>query len=260
MAFETLLLEVADGIAVATLNRPEKLNSFNHVMRREFRTLSDDLHLNQDIKVVIVTGQGRAFCAGADIEFFEHDWSTPMFRREYRLVHDFFDDLEQLEKPVIAAINGICAGGGLELALACDYRIAVEGARFGFSENQLALIPASGGCSRLPRFVGMGRAKDLLLTGRMIEADEAERIGLVDRVVKAGQAMSEARGLAQQLLKKALPALGLLKQAVVTCSSVDLDSGRIVERLTQSVLIKTRDHQEGIKAFREKRPAQFMGR
>jgi enoyl-CoA hydratase/carnithine racemase len=197
---------------------------------------------------------------GADVSTFETDWNTPVFRANTRLLTSFFNDLESLEKPLIAAINGTCVGGGLELALACDLRIAARSARFGLPENNLGLIPGIGGCSRLVKLVGFGRAKELVLTGEIVTADEAQRYGLVGRVVEDAELVGEARALASRLAAKAPQALGLAKRVIQSCVSADLHTARTLESFGQSILIKTADHREGVKAFREKRRPRFEGR
>jgi enoyl-CoA hydratase/carnithine racemase len=210
--------------------------------------------------VAVFTGTGKTFCVGADVSTFETDWNTPVFRANTRLLTSFFNDLEALEKPLIAAINGTCVGGGLELALACDLRITARSARFGLPENNLGLIPGIGGCSRLVKLVGFGRAKELVLTGEIIAADEALRVGLVNRVVDDAELASEARALASRLAAKAPQALGLAKRVIQSCVSADLHTARTLESFGQSILIKTADHPEGVQAFREKRRPRFEGR
>src|SRR5256884_862087 len=208
MTFKTLRYEVADGIATVTIDRAEKNNAISAEMRADFRALADEVYGNDGVRVVIFTGVGKTFCVGADVSTFETDWNTPAFRANTRLLTNFFNDLEALEKPLIAAINGTCAGGGLELALACDLRITARSARFGLPENNLGLIPGIGGCSRLVKLVGFGRAKELVLTGEIVTADEADRLGLLSRVVDDTPLASEARALASRLAAHAPPAVG----------------------------------------------------
>ena len=260
MTFKTLGYELADGIATVIINRPEKNNAISMEMRADFRALADELYGDDAVRVVVFTGTGKTFCVGADVATFETDWNTPVFRANTRLLTNFFNDLEALEKPLIAAINGTCVGGGLELALACDLRIAARSARFGLPENNLGLIPGIGGCSRLVKLVGFGRAKELVLTGEIISAEDAHRYGLVGRVVEDDALMTEARGLAERLGAKAPQALGIAKRVLQSCVSADLQTARTIESLGQSILIKTTDHREGVKAFREKRRPTFEGR
>ncbi len=260
MTFTTLRYDVQDGIATVTLDRPEKNNAISMEMRADFRALADELYTNESVRVAIITGGGKAFSVGADVSTFETDWNTPVFRANTRLLTNFFNELEALEKPVIAAINGTCVGGGLELAMACDLRVAARSARFGLPENNLGLIPGVGGCSRLVKLVGFGRAKELVLTGEIITAEDALRHGLVNRVVDDGALSTEARALAERLRGKAPQALGIAKRVLQNCVSADLQTGRTIESFGQSILIKTKDHREGVTAFREKRRPKFEGR
>lgn len=244
-----------------TLNRPERLNTFNDEMQRDFTALQLRIERDPAIRCVTVFAAGeRAFGAGADLSWFEQDWAAQRFRTEYRWIHDFFDVLERVEVPVIAAVFGTCACGGLELAMACDFRIAAEDARFGFTEGNINLVPGSGGCSRLVKMIGPAWTKELVLAGEFIDAARALQIGLVTRVVPRAKLEDEARGLADKLVKKAPQALGAAKALINTCQQINSASGRVLERMAQSALILSQDHKEGVKAFREKRPAQFKGR
>ena len=260
MEFKTILYEVNAGIAVVTLNRPEHLNAISMEMRHDFAALTEELFFNEAVRVIIFTGAGRAFSAGGDMAHFEKDWLTPTFRAHSRRLIKFFDDLEALEKPVIAAINGPATGGGLELALACDVRFAAEEATLGFRENYIGLIPGIGGCARFARLVGVAKAKELIFAGTMIEAKEAKAIGLVNRVVPGEKLMDEAREYAGMLLKRAPQSLGLAKKVLNNVANMDQTTAIVMEGLAQSILIKTEDHQEGLQAFREKRKPQFSGK
>ncbi len=261
MNFQTLKFDLTDdGIATVTLNRPEKLNAMDAEMRAEFGVLQKAFVADPAIKVIIFTGAGRAFSAGGDIDFLDQDWNTPDFRRATQEFTAFFDSLETLEKPVIAAINGPCTGAGLQITLSCDLRLASDQARFGFRENQIGLIPGAGGCSRLVKLIGYGKAKELIFTGEMISAEEARAIGLIYRVVPHAELQAETERLAKHLLTRAPVALGLVKRVLWSCINVDLSTGRTLESLAQSILIKTEDHKEGLRAFREKRPPNFRGR
>jgi enoyl-CoA hydratase/carnithine racemase len=260
MEFKTLLYDLQDGIAVITLNRPDVLNAIDMDMRADFAELTETLFFDDAVRVIIFTGAGRAFSAGGDISHFEQDWLTPKFRANSRRLIKFFDDLEALEKPVIAALNGAATGGGLELALACDLRIASSDATFGFRENAIGLIPGIGGCARFVRLIGVARAKELIFTGKMIAADEAQAIGLVNRVAPPDQLMDEARDMARTLLKRAPQSIGLAKKILNTVANLDQTSGVVMEGLAQSILIKTEDHREGLRAFREKRKPEFKGK
>lgn len=258
--FKAITFKLENGIATVTLNRPDQLNAINDEMREDFARLFTELQTNDEIKVLILTGAGRAFSAGGDIEYFEREWNTTRFRAESRRLTQFFDELELIEKPVLAAINGPCTGAGLQVTLSCDIRIASDQARFGFRENNIGLIPGAGGCSRLVRLIGYGKAKELIFTGEMISAGEAERIGLVNRVVAHDELMSHTRALAEHLLTRAPEALGLAKRILWHSTTSDFQTGRLLESLGQSVLLKTEDHREGIRAFREKRKPEFKGK
>jgi enoyl-CoA hydratase len=188
------------------------------------------------------------------------DIGTKGFRRVAREIHNVFDELEAIEVPVIAAINGVAAGGGLELALSCDFRFAAEPARLGFPENNVGLIPGSGGCSRLVKLVGIARAKRLVMSGEMVPARRALEVGLVEEVLPPEALLPRAMEFARQLATKAPLALGLAKLVLNACANVDPDTGRNLERLGQSILKKTEDHAEGARAFAEKRKANFKGR
>lgn len=257
--YEAIIFEESGGIATITLNRPDSLNAINEQMRTEFEDVFDELALNDDIKVIVFTGAGRAFSAGGDISHFERDWNTMAFRKHHRRLMSFFDGLEALEKPVLAAINGPCTGAGLQITLSCDIRIASDAAQFGFRENNIGLIPGAGGCSRFVKLIGYGKAKELIFTGEMISAPEAERIGLVNRVVPHDELMQHTRKLAEHLLTRAPEALGLAKKILWHSMDSDLQTGRMLESLAMSVLLKTKDHKEGIRAFREKRKPRFTG-
>jgi len=260
MEFKTLLYDLEDGIATITLNRPDALNAINMDMRHDFTALAERLFFDDAVQVVLFTGAGRAFSSGGDLSHFEQDWRTPKFRANSRRLIKFFDDLEALEKPVIAAVNGAATGGGLELALACDLRLAAEEATLGFRENAIGLIPGIGGCARFARLVGVAKAKELIFAGTMISAQEALEIGLVNKVAPGERLMDEARAYARMLLKRAPQALGLAKKILNTVANVDQTSGILMEGLAQSILLKTEDHQEGLRAFREKRKPQFSGK
>ena len=259
---EFLKLDREDGVAVLTLNRPATLNSWNQKMRDELRQAIRDLVADDGLRVLVITGEGRAFSAGEDVRGMQglSEIGTRGFRRVARDIHNVFDEIEAIEVPVIAAINGVAAGGGLELALSCDFRFAADSAKLGFPENNVGLIPGSGGCSRLVKLVGLSRAKRLVMSGEMILAPRALDIGLVDEVFPADALLAKTREFAQQLAAKAPLAIGLAKLVLNASANVDPDTGRHLERLGQSILKKTEDHEEGAKAFVEKRKPKFKGK
>ena len=256
--------DVSGGFGTATLRRPEKLNAFNDEMLRELREVLEDVARRDDVRVLILTGEGRAFCVGADLNWFDVEAvgsePTPRFRAAAAGTHGVFDQMETLEKPVIAAINGLCVGGGLEMALSCDIRLAAADARFGLPELNAGIIPGSGGCSRIVRLIGPARTKELVFTGDLIPASEAHVMGLVNRVVPAADLLAAARGLAEKFLAKAPQALGIAKLLINHAASVDDATARTLDRLGQSILLPTADAAEGARAFRAKRPPTFTGR
>jgi len=259
---EFIKLERDEGMATLTLNRPATLNSWNQKMRDELREAVRQLVSDDSLRVLVITGEGRAFSAGEDVRGMQGltELGTRGFRRVARDIHNVFDEIEAIEVPVIAAINGVAAGGGLELALSCDFRFAAEGAKLGFPENNVGLIPGSGGCSRLVKLVGISKAKRVVMSGEMLPAARALEIGLVDEVFTADQLIAKTMEFARQLSGKAPLALGLAKLVLNACANVDPDTGRHLERLGQSILKRTEDHEEGAKAFAEKRKPKFKGR
>lgn len=262
MSYEFLDLSREGDIAVLRLNRPDTLNAWHQQMRDELRAAVAQLVGDDQLRVLVITGTGRAFSAGEDVRGMKSlaEIGTRGFRRVVRDIHNVFDEIEAMEVPVIAAINGVAAGGGLELALSCDFRFAAQTAKMGFPENNVALIPGSGGCSRLVKQVGLSNAKRLVMTGDMVPADRALQYGLVDEVVAAEQLMEHALAFARRLAAKAPQSLGIAKLVLNNCAKVDPDTARNFERLGQSILKKTEDHVEGARAFVEKRPPQFTGR
>lgn len=254
-----LLVQTIGNIATVTINRPEVLNALDRVTLRELDDVVAALGQDENIRCTIITGAGeRAFVAGADIRALHalgRDGALDLMAYGQAV----FDRLAASPKPTIAAINGFALGGGLELAMACDLRIIADTARLGQPEITLGSIPGWGGTQRLPRLVGMGRARELILTGRIISADEAERIGLVTRVVHADALMAEARALAAHLADLSPIALGLAKE---TLSSADIAfaEGLRIERENVARSFATDDQREGTAAFLEKRQPVFRGR
>jgi enoyl-CoA hydratase/carnithine racemase len=261
MTFQSIKYEVTDdGIATMTLNRPNVLNCFDRTMFKEWRQAIEGSAFDDKIRVLVITGEGRAFSSGVDLKILGSEKSPPAFRFYYRQNHEGFDDLEALEKPVIAAINGLCYGGGVELALSCDIRIAAEDATFCLVENQLGMIPASGACNRLIYYVGLAKTKEMVISAEPIDAQEAWRIGLVNHVVKREELLPRTYDYARKLLEKAPQAMGMGKHIINLCLNTDMTTGRYLERLGQSVLAMTQDHREGMSAFFEKREPRFSGR
>lgn len=263
MSYQYLLeADETAGVRVLTLNRPDRLNAWNAGMRAELRDAVDRAATDPDLRVLVITGAGRGFSAGEDVSEMADLTAigTRGFRAAARGIHDVFDTIEAMEVPVVAAIDGVAAGGGFELALSCDFRVLGSGARLIMPEAKVGLIPGSGGCSRLVRHVGLGRAKELVLLGGTIDSDTALSLGLATRVAPAGNALDEALRLAAELRQRAPLAIGMAKLILNTCTDVDAETGRRLERLGQSVLKVTEDHAEGAAAFLEKRAPAWRGR
>jgi enoyl-CoA hydratase len=280
MGYENLLLSVDGGIGTITINRPKVLNALNTATLKELKAAALQMGSDDSVKVVILTGAERAFAAGADIA--EMMPMNALQGAEYgRLGQDAFSAFEEMPKPVIAAVNGFALGGGCELAMACDIRLASKAALFGQPEVTLGVTPGFGGTQRLPRLVGRAKAKELIFTGEKIDADEALRIGLVNRVVddwKRGEdgailknekgkpvkddalLMAEARKLAGQIAANGELAVSLCKRAVNKGIEVDIKSGCAIEAEIFGLCFSTEDQKEGMKAFIEKRQAHFKRR
>jgi enoyl-CoA hydratase len=258
--FSNLRLEFADGIATLSIDRPDKLNALNEQTIRELDRAVSEIAADEAARGVIVTGVGeKAFVAGADIA--ELSKMGPVDGVEVsRLGQRVFRAIELSRKPVIAAVNGFALGGGCELALACHLRIASENAKFGLPEVKLGIIPGYGGSLRLPRIVGKGRALELVLTGEMIDAQEAHRIGLANRVVPQADLIAEARGLMSKILRNGPVALGLAIECTTRGMEMSIDDGLALESNLFGLLAATDDMREGMAAFLEKRKAEFVGR
>jgi enoyl-CoA hydratase len=260
MAFDTLLLERDGAVAIITINRPQVLNALNSQTVDELRRAILDLKKDESVRAVILTGAGeKAFVAGADIN--ELAVQTPADGREHALTgQHVFDLVENMGKPVIAAINGYALGGGLELAMACTLRLAADTAKLGQPEVALGLIPGYAGTQRLPRLVGKGRAMEMILTGTPIAADEALRIGLVNRVCPAAELMTSARALAHQLARAAPLAMRYIINAVNKGAEMPFAEASQYEATLFGLVTSTDDMREGTAAFLQKRKPEFKGR
>ncbi len=261
--FETLLWDEPEpGIVLITLNRPP-MNPVTIAMLDEIREAMAEVAGNPDLRAVIFTGAGtKAFSAGADMEQFEREFEQaadlpPMYFR-FANKADLLA-LETLPKPVISAINGTAVGEGLEIAMASDFRLAARSARLGFPEANIGLIPASGGCSRIVKLVGLARAKEMVLLGELMPAEEAQRYGLLWKVVDDDQLITEAVALGAKLAKKAPLALGMAKAVLRACVDTDMTTGHTLEMIAQNVLMDSKDHNEGVRAFLDKRKPTFTG-
>ncbi|MEW6441414.1 MAG: enoyl-CoA hydratase-related protein [bacterium] len=260
MEKEFVRCQIEDGIAIVTIDNQAALNALNPETLAQLDKRFDELGRNAEVKGVILTGAGeKSFVAGADISGFLEvsGMEAPEFMGRGQRV---FDKIEAFELPVIAAINGYCLGGGNELALSCDIRIAAENAVFGQPEVNLAIIPGYGGTQRLPRLIGPGKAKEIIFADERINAQEALRIGLVERVVPRGQAVEEARKLMKKILSKGPVAIRMAKKAINEGLKMPLAEGLKWEAQLSGVCFGTEDKNEGAKAFLEKRPANFQGK
>ncbi|HEX9778210.1 MAG TPA: enoyl-CoA hydratase-related protein [Geopsychrobacteraceae bacterium] len=259
MNHENLIYQCSEGIATVTVNRPEALNALNRATLNELLALFTAIRDDAAVRVVILTGSGsKAFVAGADIA--EMQPIDAVTGRQFALLgHQLAAAIEELPKPVIAAVNGFALGGGCELALCCDIRLASETARFGQPEVNLGVIPGFGGTQRLPRLIGKGRACELLLTGDMIDAAEAYRIGLVNKVLPADELPAAARTLAAKIAAKGQLAVGFAKSALRNGLEADLSRACALEADLFGLCFATADQKEGMRAFLEKRPARFTG-
>jgi enoyl-CoA hydratase len=260
MNFTNLLIEIADAVAVVTINRPAALNALNKDVLEELAAAFTELESNENVACVILTGSGsKAFVAGADIAAMQ---ALDAVSAEHfaRLGHSVFNAIENFPKPVIAAVNGFALGGGCELAMACDIRIAAENARFGQPEVNLGVIPGFGGTLRLARLVGKGRAKELIFTGDMVDAQEAHRIGLANKVVAAEELLAKARSMATKIASKGPVAVRFAKESIDSGLEMDLDRGGRFEASLFGLCFATTDQKEGMQAFLEKRPAKFTGK
>jgi len=260
MTYEAIRYELADHVATVTLDRPDVHNAMNNAMRRELTEVFTRLATEDTVRVVLVTGAGeRAFSAGADIREFVEPLVPTQFREERRRI-DFRQAMDRCPQPIIAAIRGYAFGGGLELALACDIRIAADDAQLGLTEINLAIIPGGGGTQRLPRLVGRGKALEMILTGMRVPAEEALRIGLVERVVPEDQLWGETMGIAETISQNAPLAIKAAKLTIAQVlkdeSARDMDAIKAVG----TACMDSADFREGRQAFMEKRKPQFQGR
>ncbi|MEW6275192.1 MAG: enoyl-CoA hydratase-related protein [Bacillota bacterium] len=258
MSYQNILFEKDGHIALITLNRPEVRNALDPQTWAEIRTAIRECRLDNEIRVVIITGAGgKAFASGADIRTLRERRLLEVLESE---TQEALNDIENLSKPVIAAIDGFALGGGCELAMACDIRIATDRSKLGLPEVNLGIIPGAGGTQRLQRLVGLGRAKELVFTGDIIDASEAERIGLVNKVVPPEQLIPAAREIASKIASKGPVAVSLAKAAINAGTNADIKTGLLLEKLALAVAFSTEDRVEGTSAFLEKRKPNFQGK
>jgi len=257
--YKNILLDREENIGMITINRPEIRNALDPQTIAEIRDAIRTCRFDKEVRVVILTGAGgKAFAAGADIRTLKARETLEVLKSESQ---ETLNDIENLDKPVIAAIDGYALGGGCEIAMACDIRIATNRSKLGQPEVNLGLIPGMGGTQRLQRLVGIGKAKELIFTGEIISADEAKSIGLVNRVVSGPEELlSVTREMAQKIISKAPIAIALSKAALNVGSNVDIHSGLQFERHAQTIAFSTDDRMEGTSAFLEKRKPDFKGK
>jgi enoyl-CoA hydratase len=258
--YKTLIYEKKENIGLLTINRPEKMNAISQELTAELSQLLDEIENNEKLRVLVITGAGdKAFVAGADIkELVDRD--ARLGRRVSRERQEIFSRIENLHVPVIAAVNGYALGGGLELALACSIRICSEKAQFGAPEVKLGIIPGDGGTQRLPRLVGQGTAMEMIITGDFIDAQEAHRIGLVNKVFPPEKLKEEAMELAKKIASRPPLAVRYAKEAVNRSQEGDTASGFALESYLHALSCTTEDKKEGVSAFLEKRKGKFKGK
>ena len=264
MSYETIRCKVQQRIAYLTLNRPEKMNAINTLMREELHTCIDELRADDAVRGIILTGAGKAFMAGADLAeinaITDDQTRYAANERMKRDIHALYRKIEYCEKPVLAAVNGYAMGGGFELALACDLRYAGTRAKFSLPEVKLGPAPGFGGTQRLSRLVGLGNAVDLCISGRTITAEEAHAMGAVNRVVDQDQLLEEATSMMLLIIANAPLAIRYNKLAVKRGYDMALDDGLEFELTVSGLADRTEDAKEGVAAFNEKRPPQFQNR
>jgi enoyl-CoA hydratase len=253
-------LKVENHAAVITLNRPEALNAFNYETLEELQRTVEDIRINPEVRVVIFTGAGdKAFSVGADLKERKTLSQTDVKRNVYK-IGEVFSLIDGLPQPTIAAINGFAFGGGMELALSCDFRLAAQGTKMGLTETSLAIIPGAGGTQRLPRLIGQAKALELILTARRLTSEEALHYGLLTKAVPQEQLLEECLKLAEEMLANGPVALQQAKFAVKQGMNADLQTGLQIERKAYEVTIPTEDRLEALQAFTEKRKPEFKGR
>ena len=264
MTYKCLLYEVKDGIATLTLNRPDRLNALGDTLREDLFAAVTRASADPEVRVMVVTGAGKGFCAGGDVKAMnerkESGGERPLAEKVAPLRDQVLFAMRDAPQPIIAAVNGAAAGAGMNLALACDIRLASDDAQLGLTEVNLAIIPGGGGTQRLPRLVGRGKALEMILTGARISASEALAIRLVERVVPAAEVLAHAQALARTLADKAPVALRYAKEAVVKGLELPLADGLRLENDLATLLRTTDDRVEGARAFLEKRKPRFTGR
>lgn len=260
MAYENFLYEVIDKVGIITLNRPEKLNTFTPVFKDEFDSIVDEISNNSNVCAVILTGTGRAFCAGGDLDAKREPQTIFELRKDLRKINGTMKKIQEMGKPWIAAVNGAAAGAGASLALSCDFIIASEKAKFKYTFVDIAITPDSGGMWVLTKFVGVTKAMEIAMTCRMVGAEEALACGLALKVVPADNLTDEAKAFAAELAGKPPIAISFVKSLAYKAGRIPLDTYCDLEADYVTLGIQTEDHKEGVRAFLEKRKPIFIGK
>ncbi|MBC7247879.1 MAG: enoyl-CoA hydratase/isomerase family protein [Actinobacteria bacterium] len=260
-SYETLCVEKREGVAILTLNRPEVHNAMNSTMFLELAAAANELQHDAEVRAVVITGAGKSFSSGLDLGSFAGLGQLTALQ-----IHTFLKDVqgtylayEMMDKPVIAAVNGLAFGGALELVLACDIRVASDDARFNLMEIKFGIIPDLGACKRLARLVGLGHAKEIIFTGKTIDAAEAHRLGMVEHVCPREQVMDEAMKLAAELAAGPVLGIALAKQVINRCWDSDPETALEFEAIAQTLCLVSADHREAVQALLENRKPQFKG-
>lgn len=257
---EQVLLEIQNHVAVITINRAEALNAFDYDTLLELKQKIESIRVNQEVRAVIFTGAGeKAFSVGADLKERRH-LTEDQVKRNLNKINEVFTEIDLLPQPTVAAINGFAFGGGMELALACDFRIAAHDAVMGLTETSLAIIPGAGGTQRLPRLIGQAKALELILTARRLTANEADHYGMLTRVVDRSNLLSECFAFCSQLLANGPVALQQAKFAIKNGMNTDMHTGLQIERKAYEIALPTEDRIEALQAFSEKRKPNFKGK
>jgi len=254
----TVRSDLSDQVLTIVLDRPERRNALDPAMRDQLSAVLEDAAVSSEVRAVVITGAGGSFCAGGDLGSFDDLHDARVYRHVSHKLTSLIDAVERLEKPVVAAIDGVATGAGLTLALCCDWRVAAPGARLLFREGRLGLVPTHGGVSRLVKLVGLARAKEALLGGDDLDAAAALRLGLISEIADEDLVVS-AQNRAKRMLTRAPLSFGAAKRLAHLAADVDLHSGILAESLAQTALLATDDHREGLAASRERREPRFVG-
>jgi enoyl-CoA hydratase/carnithine racemase len=247
-----LRTETEDGVLTVTLARPERRNAIDGEMASKLREAFEAAADDPDVRALILTGEGKAFSAGGDLSRFERDWDPREFRHDSHRLTSLITLLERLEKPTVAAINGAVTGAGTQLALVCDVRLAATSARFIYREGRLGIIPSHGGVTRLVKLIGQARARDVLLGGEELSAEQAHAVGMITAVVEDAELLSAARARTDLMLQRSPQAYAAAKRLLWLAGNVDLESGMVAEGLAQSLLVGTDEHKQAVREVRQR--------